>query len=262
MDALIRELNRRLELATDHLGMEFLPCTCDYMDLLVLHQDTQEVLRKQEQEKDSGNPQNIWKFYRQLYTLIYEPIRIQHVDLEKHYKHFTWLDDEDREASPLYWIFLFVWPPSAKALWHRYKYRRFLDLVHDQMLILLKNKELLTPAAKPIKRLEFNNEKGVLYLNQYEIPINRKGVITDQHRILSYIFKHTNLRQEFFYAEMAEEVYGEEYDSSPRKYWDNCNSINDKVAEATKGTYPPLLIPTLEKRGLVKINPDCWELFR
>lgn len=143
MDALIRELNRRHKIALSHLGIEFLPCTCSYLDLLVLEKNVQDILQRQEQEKDLGSPDNIWQAYHQLYINIYEPIRIKHVVLEKHFSHFTKLSDEDRHASEARQMFLFLMPNSGKAMRQRNKYRKSLTLLHDQMVILLKNKELI-----------------------------------------------------------------------------------------------------------------------
>jgi hypothetical protein len=259
MDDLISTLKERYEATTSKIGRDFIYGICFYLDLFS-HPEIQAILENQKQ-LPNDHYHRFLRSYQKLLTKVYEPIQ-KRPDLAEWKFYGFWMLNEDYKG----WKKIYIIPafPCWKAyFWDRYMYTSRLTVIHTTLLVLLKNKQLLIPPAKPVvKRFLFNADKSILYLNEFEVPINRHGSITDQHRILAFIFKHDNLRQEFFYAEMAEEVFGEPYDSQPRRYWDNCELINEKVANDTKGRYPKLLIATLEKKGLVKINPDCWELFR
>ncbi|MDR3502465.1 MAG: hypothetical protein P4L79_07765 [Legionella sp.] len=236
-------------------GSKFIVGVCDYFTWLELP-EIQEILLKHKNMPE-GAELNIWQPYQKTRIEVYEPYK-QHPELfEKTFAHFYKFDEW--QDVP---IFLFVMPKTIKAMWQMYKYRNRLERIHNRLPILLKNKEQPIISKPIVKRLEFSETKSILYLNQIEIRINRHGSITDQHRILAFMFKHDNLSKEFFYSEMAEEIYGEPYDNEPRKYWDACELINEKVADDTKGRFPKFLLATLEKSGLVKINPECWALFR
>jgi hypothetical protein len=259
MHDLTEELTHRRDIAIEKFSWESLFAFCDYIDLLILSDEMQSIL-KDEHEKEH-DPQSCWQAYLELYTKVYLPIKTHPEDIKKTFSHFYWLYEYDKNA-PVFWIagqwFL---PPANKAFRERNRYRRDLDTVHSRITMLLRNKQLF-PTNKPVRRFSFDAERSILFINQYEVRINRRGSITDQHRILASMFASGDLHQDFFYAEMAEAVYGEEYDREPRKYWEACNEINKKVAEDTNGMFPKLLLPTLERKGLVKVNPDCWALLR
>jgi hypothetical protein len=254
MDALIRELNQRYKAVNAKTGSQFIIAVLDYLTLLE-RPEIQELLLGQRTAPEI-HELNIWIPYQKLCIDVYEPYR-KHPELfKKTFSHFYFL--EDWQDMP---IVIYLRPKGIKAVWQKMKYRNRIEAIHNRLPILLKDKHFLS-AERIVRRLEFNAEKSILYLNQFEIPINRHGSITDQHRIFAFIFKHEDLSQEFFYAEMANDVSGDEYDKNPRPYWTACEAINNKVSVATKGLYPKFLISTLEKNGLVKINPECLALFR
>ncbi len=257
MDALITLLKSRYQNTVNKIDMQFLQGICNYLDLFALP-EIQAVLAKQKELPDGHYNKFLWS-YDFLVRKVYEPM--------KKYPDLLWWKFMGFHSMPenRKGFYMLVIPPpfSFKAyFWDLPRHIYRLTDIHNKLIVLLENKVAFTEVKPVIKRFSFDSEKSILYLNEFEIPINRHGSITDQHRILAFMFKHDNLRQEFFYAEMSEEVFGDEYDKQPRRFWDNCELINEKVANDTKGFCPKLLIATLEKQGLVKINPDCWALFR
>lgn len=255
VDSIIRELNKRYKVVNKIVGVDFIIAICDYLKLLELPQ-IQEIII-QHKNQPAVIELNIWRPYSKMCADVYDPYKQHPEQFEKIFIHFYKFDEW--KDMP---FFLFIFPKTIKAMWQMNKYRNRMKIINNRLPVLLSDKQFSIIPKPVIKRLEFSEAKSTLYLNQYEIKINRHGSITDQHRILAFIFKHANLQQDFFYAEMAEDVYGEAYDFQPRKYWDACESINEKVANDTRGFIPKFLLATLEKQGLVKINPECWALFR
>jgi hypothetical protein len=255
MDALVKELNERYGRVQNKTGTDFIIAVCDYLTLLE-YPEIQELLLRQKDNPDIREL-NIWQPYRKMYTEVFELYNKEPENFKQNFSQFYFLSD---------WLdfpyVLYFHRKGIKAMWQKFVYRNRIEDIHKRLPVLLKNIELFKNTKPVVKRFEFNTDKSILYLNQYEIPINRHGSITDQHRILAFMFKHEDLSQEFFYAEMADDVFGDEYDRNPRPYWTACEEINRKVSEATKGLYPKFLLSTLEKKGLVKINPECLALFR
>ncbi|MFC1730769.1 hypothetical protein ACFL6I_10595 [candidate division KSB1 bacterium] len=114
---------------------------------------------------------------------------------------------------------------------------------------------------KSTNQIEFDEEKSVLSVGGFEIQIARQNKLTNEHKILKYIFEHEdNIRDEFFYADIAEEEFGEsleEYKKSKdgwRRYHSACKSINEKVRNATDGKIDQFLIFNSTSFGKVRIN--------
>ena len=150
MDSFVKELNRRYKIAGSKFSPDFLFSLSSYMELLVLDPTAQAILKqqKQEQETNPNDPTNIWLSYFKLYNKVYEPLKIHKVDPKKEFSHFYSLEETDREAPLFLFLFMFINPAFTKAFWHRIKYRNWLDDLHEQIIILLKNKGLLPNVEK------------------------------------------------------------------------------------------------------------------
>lgn len=138
----------------------------------------------------------------------------------------------------------------------------FLDIFHNKiineldMLILINNSNK-NKKAKP----HFNETSSMLIINGIKIKIKRQNKNTIEHDLLRYIFKNEReLKNEFFYSEMADEVFDDEgyHDNknSWRKYRDACENINRKVND--KIGKKDFLIFGNSKQGTMTINPEYF----
>jgi len=108
----------------------------------------------------------------------------------------------------------------------------------------------------------FDTKRSVLYIKGLKVCIAKQDKETNAHKILKYIFKDhkDDLRDNFFYSEIAEDVFEDlEYKidrNSWQKYYDTCKKINEKIIIGTKNAVQNFLIFNSGKRGCLKINPE------
>jgi hypothetical protein len=139
------------------------------------------------------------------------------------------------------------------------KFNQFLQKVSDRMKEL-KGKQIIKKDSSE-KELTFDKNKSVLIINGYKIQIAVRDKKTVAHDILEYILvdKHENLDDDFPYAEIAFDKFGDEKYSKDkmawRKYYSACMDIKDKIIKQTANAIDDFLIYNSSQQGRVKINP-------
>lgn len=106
----------------------------------------------------------------------------------------------------------------------------------------------------------FDEKKSILFIKGQKVYINKQERMTNAHKILKYIFidNKNNLKDNFFYSEIAEDEFGEleykERRNNWKKYNRTCQYINDKIREQTNNTIIEFLKYNTGSKGKVKIN--------
>jgi len=117
-----------------------------------------------------------------------------------------------------------------------------------------------TPNSISKKELFFDKDASVLHINGHEIKISARDKKTVAHDILEYIFIDNceNLKDDFYYSEIAFTKFGDEkYKSNRiawRKYHAACMSIQDKIRKQTANKIDDFLIYNASQTGRAKIN--------
>ena len=108
----------------------------------------------------------------------------------------------------------------------------------------------------------FDEKKSVLYIKGEKVPINRQDKTTNAHKILKHIFitNKDNLKDEFFYSEIAfdefEDLEYKQDKKSWKKYVVACEKIKQKIVENTKNKIDNFLIFNTGQKGRIKLNFD------
>lgn len=108
------------------------------------------------------------------------------------------------------------------------------------------------------EKLFFDDKRSILYLKGLRIRISKQDKRTNAHKILHHIFitNRKNIKDDFFYSEIAEDEFGElDYKSRKnnwKKYHNTCFELNKKIEKATK--LKNFLKYNTGKKGKVKIN--------
>lgn len=141
-------------------------------------------------------------------------------------------------------------------------YRICFKMVAGCLLEKIETDYLLANKKEKSKKTWFDDKRSILYLKDFKIMIAKKDKETNSHKVLKYIFKDNkdNLKDNFFYSEIAEDVF-EDLDykdnrNNWRPYYDCCLEINNKVLKGTKKTVENFLIFNSGKTGCLKINPE------
>lgn len=122
------------------------------------------------------------------------------------------------------------------------------------------DKECFFNGGEDEHKTSFDEQKSVLYVKGLKVPINRKSKITNDHKILRHIFisNKENVRDDFFYSEIAEDEFQElDYKNRKnnwRKYHHACEMVNTKVKKESKDQVHDFLIFNTGVQGSVKIN--------
>ena len=266
---LIDELKIRYDIAQSKFCADFLYALCDYMDLLVGHKVLNELLL-QNRMFPKDDFQNIWEPYQTLLLEVYDPVRSKPESVKKKFKSFFRLEKMDRRP-----IMLLGNPWGWKAAWQRYVYKIRLERIHERVLILLKNKELLEaqelvpvpqpgqvkesrPRYKKIKPPHYDADSGCLYVMDFKIQIKRQAKDTYEHQILKYIFidNEDDIEQEFDYSSIPFDHFELE---EKENLWSRCRTaclaINRKVYDDTDKKVDNFLIFNTRKNGWLNINP-------
>lgn len=148
---------------------------------------------------------------------------------------------------------LFSKPYSAEML--KLSFKVVNSNVFDKL-----DQESFINGQKENDKLKFDEKKSVLYIGDKKVKINKQGNKTNGHKILKYIFvdNKDNLKDDFFYSEMAEDEFEDHDYKSKKKGWQKyhnaCMEVNDKV-EGQAGI-KKFLICTTGRKGKAKINSD------
>jgi hypothetical protein len=113
---------------------------------------------------------------------------------------------------------------------------------------------------EPDGKTYFDHKKSILYIKGQKVLINRQDKITNAHKILKYIFidNKKNLKDDFFYSEIAEDEFGElEYKdrkNSWRTYFRACQDVNEKILNQTNELVKDFLEFNTGRKGKVSVN--------
>ncbi len=106
----------------------------------------------------------------------------------------------------------------------------------------------------------FDEEKSLLFIKGQKIIISKHDKITNAHKILKHIFitNKDNLTDDFFFAEIAMDEFGEmnykDNDQGWEKYRVICRFIKEKIIKQTNGKIKDFIIYNTGKQGRVKLN--------
>jgi hypothetical protein len=137
-------------------------------------------------------------------------------------------------------------------------------IVADSIFKVLERYKRGTEPKEIIKIPIFDEDESVLRIGQHEIKIARQDKVTNEHKILKNIFidHEDNLEDDFYYAEIAKEEFGENKElytkdkDNWKRYHSACKAINEKVREATDNKIKQFLIFNSTIIGKVRINPE------
>lgn len=106
----------------------------------------------------------------------------------------------------------------------------------------------------------FDEPKSILYIKGQKIIISKHDKITNAHKILKHIFitNKDNITDDFFYAEIATDEFGEMNYTDDEQGWEKyrvaCRDLKKKIIEQTDGKIKDFLIFNTGKQGRIKIN--------
>ena len=106
----------------------------------------------------------------------------------------------------------------------------------------------------------FDDKNSVLYVQGVKVKINKQDKITNAHKILNHIFitNKDNIKDDFYYAEIAEDEFHElDYKSRKnnwKKYNRACEYINLLVKQQTGEKITNFLEFNTGNKGKIKIN--------
>ncbi len=140
----------------------------------------------------------------------------------------------------------------------------FYVIVADSIYKVLERYKRGIEPKEIIRTPEFNEAESILRIGEHEIKIARQDKVTNEHKILKNIFidHEDNLKDEFYYAEIAREEFGENKElytkdkDNWKRYHSACKAINEKVREATDNKIKQFLIFNSTISGKVRINPE------
>ncbi len=100
--------------------------------------------------------------------------------------------------------------------------------------------------------LDYDPEKGILYVEGKPVQITKRKSLTNAHYLLEYLFANDPFEKHFY--DDLEEVGNEVLGKTPRVYYGTCEEINEKVEEATG--IKQFLDFSSGQNMYVRINPD------
>ncbi|MFH1292206.1 MAG: hypothetical protein ABIH87_03340 [bacterium] len=104
----------------------------------------------------------------------------------------------------------------------------------------------------------FDDKKSVLYVQGVKVKISKQDKITNAHKLLHHIFitNKDNLKDDFYYAEIAEdEFYDLDYTKDKnnwKRYHNICFELSKKIEKETK--HKDFLKFNTGRKGKVKLN--------
>lgn len=110
------------------------------------------------------------------------------------------------------------------------------------------------------KKTYFDEQKSILYVKGEKVKINKQNKITNAHKILRHIFitNKDNLDDDFYYAEIAEDEFGEldyaKNKNAGRMYYTACCKLQEKIQDQTKNKIDNFMKFSTGKTGKIKIN--------
>lgn len=133
------------------------------------------------------------------------------------------------------------------------------DVINSEVFDRLDQECFLSNEQKENKTW-FDEKKGVLYLKEKKIIIDKQDKISNAHKVLKYIFidNKNNLNDDFFYSELAfdefEDLEYKEKNNAWRKYYNACQDVNFKIEKQTNDNIKNFLKFNTGKKGKFKIN--------
>ena len=136
-----------------------------------------------------------------------------------------------------------------------------MKVVGGCVIVKMGKKEFIAGEVNKDEKTWFDDKKNILHVRAFKIMITREGKETNAQKTLKYIFKDKdNLKDNFFYSEIAEDVFEDlEYKddkNSWRRYNRTCQVINEKIFKNTKKAVENFLIYNTGQKGFLKINQE------
>lgn len=127
-----------------------------------------------------------------------------------------------------------------------------LNKVQRYLAIELGKLEDQTTKSTTERGVKFDEDTGNLFINGVMVAIKGQKRVTNEYRIMKYIFSSGNLRDEFFYTEIATGILDEDFKLS--SYTTACEKIQNKILKET-GIGDFLIFNYSKKQGKMQINP-------
>jgi len=159
-------------------------------------------------------------------------------------------------------LYAYTGPHNPMRDQDKKEYQMYLNKTYRNILPFIKegvNESIETPLEN-LKYKSFDEDSSILTIGQLEIPIAKNKGNNKMHEIMMYLFidHKEDLTKEFFYADIADERFGTEYNSKDKyafkPYSTACDGINNKIKDATNGKIVDFLQPNYSKLGFVTIN--------
>jgi hypothetical protein len=180
------------------------------------------------------------------FWIYYKNLEIIYGKMKKMKKCCSWEADEFDSLCKL-----FSKPYSKQMLELSFK------VVNSEIFDQLDQKHFLSTEDKDDETY-FDVDKSILYIKGNKVIISKQDKITNAHKILKYIFidNKDNLKDDFFYAEIAEDEFNDiEYRTDKnnwKKYHNTCTDINKKIEQTIN--IKNFLKYNTGKKGKVKLN--------
>lgn len=248
------------------INVHFVMSLCDYVEFIkkspilinlidAEHEDLRDTRIKIPKARDKAEYEMVSRMLKEkLFTNISE----DYIELT-YIQEALWKNQNDRSTDNMFTHEIKIvhdFNELKEGKTKKYNYFLETDLrtclvkVHAYLINSLFKLEERTEDIKS-SGVRFDEPTGTLFINDQPVRIRGQKRITDQYRIMNYIFSNSNLKEEFFYHDIAEGISDEDFKLT--KYTTACEKFQNKILK-TIGI-KDFLIFNYSKQGSVQVNP-------
>ena len=164
------------------------------------------------------------------------------------------------------WLYAKCSPNEPMTNYDKKEYKMFMNKMYKKILPFIDKIENPTKPTKKKEKVEslrfkkYDENTRTLHIGKYSIQIAKNEGNNKMHEVMAYIFidHKDDITQEFFYAEIAEERFGEPYNTKDKyahqPYSGACKRINNKIQLDTNGKIKDFLNYNTSRLGSVTVN--------
>jgi hypothetical protein len=216
-------------------------------------------LEKIKLNADKGDRSKKWNEYRdKKHKALHE--LDPHFPLQNLYHVYEYLKPENATYG-IDFLYANTSPDEPMREQDKKEYLMFLNKTYKNILPFIKDEIVdAKNTTTKLKYKSFNEKSSILTIGEFEILIAKNSGNNNMHEVMSYLFvdNKDDLAKKFFYADIADERFKEEYNAKDKyaykKYNNACVGINNKISKATNGQINDFLEPNTSKIGFVTIN--------
>lgn len=140
---------------------------------------------------------------------------------------------------------------------------KILLFVHKSLIYHIKEERLNIKADKIIKQQDpyFDENTGILFINEYEIKIKERKNDTNSLQILKYIFDNKLFEKKINWNTIMEEVFGDSLNDNYRKCETAFLSLQKKVIKETDKEITDFFEVKTGKNCYIKVNNKYFTQF-